>query len=257
VLSAQRFGVVVDELRYLLAGTYGQTPHPIDPAVARALELVDGATPAPEALKALEEVRDEADGLASSEEELLLLALFEDRAEPLLRAIRERGRGSSESLQASGLDARRAERIRDLIAIVQETGIGEVTIEEGETKVTVRQTEERLDLPMAPTPSPAEPVAADGDAASPPADFIRVESPMVGTFYRASEPGAAPFVEVGDPVGPGQTLCILEAMKLMNEVKAEGEAVVRRICVENAAAVEYGQLLFELEPVNGRPFDAL
>ena len=132
-----------------------------------------------------------------------------------------------------------------------------MTIEEGETKVTVRQTEERLDLPMAPAPSPAEPVAADGDAASPPADFIRVESPMVGTFYRASEPGAAPFVEVGDPVGPGQTLCILEAMKLMNEVKAEVEAVVRRVCVENAQPVEYGQLLFELEPLNGRPLDAL
>ena len=87
--------------------------------------------------------------------------------------------------------------------------------------------------------------------------YHRVESPMVGTFYRAPEPGAPPFVEVGDVVGPGQTLCILEAMKLMNEVKAESEAVVRRICVDNAAPVEYGQLLFELEPLNGRPLDAL
>jgi acetyl-CoA carboxylase biotin carboxyl carrier protein len=80
---------------------------------------------------------------------------------------------------------------------------------------------------------------------------------MVGTFYRASEPGASPFVEEGDTVEAGQTLCILEAMKLMNEVKADAEAIVRRICVENAAAVEYGQLLFELEPLNGRPLDAL
>jgi acetyl-CoA carboxylase biotin carboxyl carrier protein len=80
---------------------------------------------------------------------------------------------------------------------------------------------------------------------------------MVGTFYRAPEPGAPPFVEVGDPVEPGQTLCILEAMKLMNEVKADNEAIVRRICVDNAEAVEYGQLLFELEPLNGRPLDAL
>jgi len=80
---------------------------------------------------------------------------------------------------------------------------------------------------------------------------------MVGTFYRAPSPGAAPFVEVGDAVEMGQTLCILEAMKLMNEVKAEREAIVRRICVENEQAVQYGDLLFELEPVNGRPLDAL
>ena len=76
---------------------------------------------------------------------------------------------------------------------------------------------------------------------------------MVGTFYRAPAPGAAAFVEVGDPVASGQILCILEAMKLMNEVKAEQDGIVRRIHVRNAEPVEYGQLLFELEPVNGRP----
>ena len=76
---------------------------------------------------------------------------------------------------------------------------------------------------------------------------------MVGTFYRAPSPDAAPFVQEGDAVAPGQTLCILEAMKLMNEVKAEIEAVVRAIHVGNAEPVEYGQLLFELEPVTGPP----
>jgi acetyl-CoA carboxylase biotin carboxyl carrier protein len=80
---------------------------------------------------------------------------------------------------------------------------------------------------------------------------------MVGTFYRAPQPGAAPFVQEGDAVELGQTLCILEAMKLMNEVKAETEGIVRRICVENAQPVEYGQVLFELDPLNGRPLDAL
>ena len=83
--------------------------------------------------------------------------------------------------------------------------------------------------------------------------LVRVESPMVGTFYRAPEPGAAPFVEEGSPVAPGQTLCILEAMKLMNEVKADIEAVVRRIRATDAQPVEYGQPLFELEPLDGRP----
>ena len=80
---------------------------------------------------------------------------------------------------------------------------------------------------------------------------------MVGTFYRAAQPGSPPFVEEGDVVAPGQTLCILEAMKLMNEVKAEIEAVVRTIRVENAAPVEFGQILFELEPLGGRPLDAV
>ena len=83
--------------------------------------------------------------------------------------------------------------------------------------------------------------------------LVRVESPMVGTFYRAPGPGAPAFVEVGDVVAAGQTLCILEAMKLMNEVKAEVEGVVRGVHADNATAVEFGQLLFELEPLVGRP----
>ncbi len=82
---------------------------------------------------------------------------------------------------------------------------------------------------------------------------LRVEAPMVGTFYRAPEPGANPFVGVGDVVVPGQTLCILEAMKLMNEVKVEHAGIVRAIHAENAQPVEYGQLLFELELADGRP----
>ena len=76
---------------------------------------------------------------------------------------------------------------------------------------------------------------------------------MVGTFYRASSPGAPPFVEEGDAVGQGQTLCILEAMKLMNEVKADAGRRHQADPPENGQPVEYGQLLFELEPVNGRP----
>jgi acetyl-CoA carboxylase biotin carboxyl carrier protein len=87
--------------------------------------------------------------------------------------------------------------------------------------------------------------------------LIRVEAPMVGTFYRAAQPGAPPFVEEGQAVGAGQTLCILEAMKLMNEVKTDVDGIVRSIHVENAEPVEFGQLLFELEPVVGRPLDAL
>jgi acetyl-CoA carboxylase biotin carboxyl carrier protein len=80
---------------------------------------------------------------------------------------------------------------------------------------------------------------------------------MVGTFYRAPQPGSPAFVEEGDAVAAGQTLCILEAMKLMNEVKAEIDGIIRKIHVGNAEPVEFGQLLFEVEPVGTRPLDAV
>jgi oxaloacetate decarboxylase alpha subunit len=251
VLSANRYSTMVDELRDLVEGHFGRTPVPVDPALTRAIELLGGNNHTHEPL--LDEVRDDAEGLASSEEELLLLALFGQEAEPLLRSIRERS-GGEESLAARGVDQARAEKIREVVRIVQETGVGEITIEEEGMRVSVRRTADPPPVAAQPAPSPAgelEPVAPRNDA------FVRVESPMVGTFYRAPAPGSAPFVEEGDAVAPGQTLCILEAMKLMNEVKAEVEAVVRTIKVANADPVEYGQLLFELEPINGRPLDAV
>jgi oxaloacetate decarboxylase (Na+ extruding) subunit alpha len=244
---------MVDELRDLVRGRFGRTPAAVDPALARAVELFENGDDEPEPVD-LDELRRDARGLASSEEELLLLALFGEEAEPLLKSIRERAAGDERSLAAGGVDRARAERIREVVRIVQETGVGEITIEEDGTRVSVRRTPEPSYAP----PPPAAVLPAETDlapSALPPRDdsLVRVESPMVGTFYRASAPGAAPFVEEGDPVAAGQTLCILEAMKLMNEVKAEIEAIVRSINVGNGEPVEYGQLLFELEPVSGPP----
>jgi len=256
VLSATRYTVVVDELRSLVEGHLGTTPAPIEKSILRMVSLtadpdsIEDSTAPP-----LQEVRAQAEGLASSEEELLLLGLFGDNAEPLLRTIRGRSSGD-ESLAAGGVDQARAERIRELVRIVQDTGIGEVTIEEAGMRVSVRRTQEREpaagqnESPLAALEDrELDPVAPNG--------IVRVEAPMVGTFYRAAQPGAPPFVEEGQPVGAGQTLCILEAMKLMNEVKADVEGIVRAIHVENAAPVEFGQLLFELEPLVGRPMDAV
>jgi oxaloacetate decarboxylase alpha subunit len=257
VMSAQRWHIVVDELRDLIEGRYGTPPSEIDPTVTRAIQLIDDGSPRTEETpQEIEALRKEADGIASSEEELLLLALFGEEAEPLLESIRSRG-SEPESLAGAGLERREAERIREIIRIVQETGIGEVTIEEGETRITIRRNDEGAEAPVVGVQSGGGPTEPDLPPVFPRDDVIRIESPMVGTFYRAAEPGADPFVDEGDPVAPGQTLCILEAMKLMNEVKADVEATVRRICVENAQPVEYGQLLFELEPLNGRPLDAI
>jgi oxaloacetate decarboxylase alpha subunit len=253
VLTANRYSAMVDELRDLVEGRFGRTPAPVDPALTRAVELFEGGQEDTAPVD-LEQLRQEAAGIASSEEELLLLALFGEEAEPLLKSIRERA-GGDESLAAGGVDRARAERIREVVRIVQETGVGEITIEEDGTRVSVRRSPEPTYVAAPSAILPAE----TGLAPVPPRDdsMVRVESPMVGTFYRAPAPGSPPFVEEGDPVGPGQTLCILEAMKLMNEVKAEIEAVVRSINVANGEPVEYGQLLFELEPINGRPLDAL
>ena len=257
VLSARRYGVVVDEFRNLVDGRYGTPPGPVDASVRRAVALTaDGAQP-PEPARNLEEIRADAEGLASSEEELLLLALFGEEAAPLLRTIRARTR-KDETLGAGGVDQTRAERIREIVRIVQESGVGEVTIEDDVMRVTVRRRDEEAASLGAPVLPAAATATEPAPAAVPTAPgIVRVESPMVGVFYRAPEPGAPPFVEVGDAVAPGQTLCILEAMKLMNEVKADIEAVVTAIHVGNAEPVEFGQLLFELEPLNGRPLDAL
>ena len=258
VLSANRYQTVVDELRALLEGRWGTPPAPVDPAVKRAVALVTEGIPPEEPVRDLDEMREKAEGLAASEEELLLLALFGDEAEPLLREIRGRARGE-DSLVGGGVDQERAERIREIVRIVQESGVGEVTLEDDDMRITVRRTEtgEETPAPSVPAPEGARPEPGELPVPPAPADgFIRIEAPMVGTFYRAPYPGAPPFVEEGDAVAPGQTLCILEAMKLMNEVKAEAEAIVRGIHVDNAAPVEFGQLLFELEPLNGRPLDA-
>src|SRR5581483_9008324 len=253
VLSAARYQTVVDELRALLAGQFGTPPGPVDEAVRRAVRLVSGDGPALTPEADLDEVRARAHGLAASEEELLLLALFGGSAERLLQTIRNRTR-RDEPEAVDGLGETRAERIREIVRIVQESGVGEVTIEDAGLRVTVRR---RGDEARGEQGAAAAAEVLEEPAAAQPApgaeQLIRVEAPMVGTFYRAPEPGAPPFVDNGDLVVAGQTLCILEAMKLMNEVKAEVEGIVRRIHVENAQPVEYGQLLFELEPVDGRP----
>ena len=245
VLGANRYGTLVDEFRELVLGRFGRTPGPLDPALVRAVELL-GDEPVAEPLD-MDALRESAKGLATSEEELLLLALFPGDAERLLQSIRQRSAGE-ESLAAS-VDQTRDRQIREVVRIVQETGIGEITIEEEGMRVSVRRAGESGLIAPAPTAEldiePALAPRSDG--------LVRIESPMVGTFYRSSQPGSPAFVEEGDPVAPGQTLCVLEAMKLMNEVKAEIEAVVRKIHVGNAEPVEYGQLLFELEPLNGRP----
>jgi oxaloacetate decarboxylase alpha subunit len=252
VLEARRYGTVIDEFRALVSGSYGVTPQPVDASVKRAVELLSPA-PAVADPPTAEDVRERSEGLAASEEELVLLAMFGSDAEELLRMIRARhSRGTA--LIAEDEDAERGERIRELVKIVQESGVGEIEIEDEGMRVSVRRADEgtpattsvvSASQPGGDTQAAGEPVAAD---ATPPDGQVRVESPMVGVFYRAPQPGAPAYIDVGDTVVPDQVLCIIEAMKLFNELKAEVAGVVSAIHAENAQPVEYGQLLFEIEP---------
>ena len=200
ILSAQRWSTVVDELRDLIEGRYGTPPGPIDPTVRRAVELISGGGDSEPA--AMSDIREEAVGLAASEEELLLLGLFGEEAEPLLQTIR--GRASGEGLAGGAVDQNRAERIREIVRVVQESGVAEVTIEEDDLRVTVRRTEEPAPLPTV-GPAPLAVLEPEEEPVEPRSDgFVRVESPMVGTFYRAAQPGSPPFVEEGDAVAPGR-----------------------------------------------------
>jgi oxaloacetate decarboxylase (Na+ extruding) subunit alpha len=179
--------------------------------------------------------------------------MFGTDAEELLRMIRAR-HSRETALIAEDADAERGERIRELVKIVQESGVGEIEIEDEGMRVSVRRADEPHAPGTAMTVSATESgvAAATQDALS--ADgILRVESPMVGVFYRSPSPGAPAFVDVGDTIVPGQTLCLLEAMKLFNELKSEVAGVVRAIHIENAQPVEFGQLLFEIEPVLAPP----
>jgi oxaloacetate decarboxylase alpha subunit len=250
VLEARRYGSVIDEFRELVQGGYGVTPESIDATVERAVELLAPRRQLAEDPVTTEDVREQAEGLAASEEELVLIAMFGSEAEELLRVIRARhDRGSV--LVAEDADAERGERIRELVKIVQESGVGEIEIEDEGMRVSVRRADEPVAMVATPVAAALDDELADAPpVVSAPADGrVRVESPMVGVFYRAPNPGAPAFVNVGDTVVPGQVLCVLEAMKLFNELKAEFAGVVRAIHVENAQPVEYGELLFELEPV--------
>jgi oxaloacetate decarboxylase (Na+ extruding) subunit alpha len=253
VLEARRYGTVIDEFRELVNGGYGVTPQPVDATVARAVSLLAPAPAHAADPPTAEDVRERVEGLATSEEELVLIAMFGSEAEELLRTIRAR-HSRDAVLIAEDEDAERAERIRELVKIVQESGVGEIEIEDEGMRVSVRRADEPGALPgpagVGVTRAAASSEEAEGlpDGAAGEDGPMRVESPMVGVFYRAPNPGAPAFVDVGDTVVPGQVLCILEAMKLFNELKADVAGTVLAIHAENAEPVEYGQLLFELEP---------
>ena len=145
-------------------------------------------------------------------------------------------------------------KLKTLIELVESSGIGELEIQEGEERVRItRALPASGAAPAAPSPGVATiPAGAPAPAPAVPPPLAEpeghlVKSPMVGTFYRSSSPGAKPFVEIGDSVEAGDTLCIIEAMKLMNEIESDKAGTVKQILVENGQPVEFGQPLVVIE----------
>ena len=159
--------------------------------------------------------------------------------------------GTSDTARAGGFEV---SEIRRLIRLVQRTGIGELELSSGGRTVRIATFAGTAGLAAPVVAAVGAPSGKTAGAAGAPGDsslegMIAVTSPMVGTFYRAPAPDADPYVEVGAVVDVGQTLCIIEAMKLMNEIESEARGRVVKILAENAQPVEFGQKLFLLEPV--------
>lgn len=279
VLTGERWKIVSTEMREYLMGFYGKTPAPIDEAIReKVLGHVDVAKLQEEArnvhLQTFDEARAEIGDLAQSDEDVLSYALFpnearallQKRADGTLRDITEpidggcaAASGSNDSEEDTDMNV---SQIRDLIEALDKSSVAEVTIKDGTTEVAIKKpvalTPAEAPVAPAPAPVPAAPAPAAPAAPVPaapepapaahPAGWKAVESPMVGTFYQAPAPDADPFVKVGDTVKSGQTLCIVEAMKLMNEITAEEDGVIREVCGVNGEPVEFGEPLFYIEP---------
>ena len=149
-------------------------------------------------------------------------------------------------------------QIQELVKLINKTSIGEITIEEDGRKITIKQKKDPVQnivattsaqsfAPQAAVPA-APPAAAKPEAAPKQDNLITIKSPMIGTFYRQSGPGKPIFVNVGDEVIPGKVVCIIEAMKLFNEIESEVKGKIVKILVDDASPVEYDQPLFLVEP---------
>jgi acetyl-CoA carboxylase biotin carboxyl carrier protein len=151
------------------------------------------------------------------------------------------------------------DEIKELLQIFNESGVGELEVQRGEDRLRIKRAGMNKEYVVAPTPQPVamstapapQPVTAAAGAAparAPETDGMLVKSPIVGTYYDAPSPDAPPFVKVGDSVEPGQVLCIIESMKLMNEIEAETGGTIVAKLVENGRPVEYGEALFSIRP---------
>lgn len=271
ILIGKRWQVVPDEMKAYLRGRYGKPPGPMSADIMRRVlgdENPITVRPADLIEETLESFREEIGPLARSEEDVLSYALFPSAARNFFE---RRHRGAEEDVFLTGEAEEQpaapaggggvaTDRVRELIAAVEAADIDEVTVEDAGLRITIRKRgvrplAESTFPPPGPPGTPAV-VPAAAPAAAPlvpggPAPvtdtYYKVVAPMVGTFYAAPSPSSPPYVSEGQHVNEGDVLCILEAMKLMNEVVSEVSGTIRAVMAEDASPVEYGQPLFAIE----------
>ncbi len=267
VLTGKRWSVVSKEMKDYICGYYGKAPGPMAPEVVSRVvtdadQVLDpSVSPGSLVTTTFAELEEEIGDLAKTEEDVLMYALFPNEARTYLSKHRTSEKVDflleEESSMTKEDDYVDINQIRELVRVAEESGVGEIVVEEEGARISVRMPGAVAAAPAAPAAA-AAPVAAAApapaaaapaaDASARPASWHCVTSPMVGTFYAAPAPGEPAFVEVGDEVAANQTLCIVEAMKLMNEIGAEEMGTVREVCVEDATPVEFGTPLFYIEP---------
>ena len=289
VLTGQRYKLIPGEVRAYVQGLYGEPPAPIDPAISRRVlgdkEMIT-CRPADLLEPKLDKLREEIKDLAKSEEDVISYAIFPQIARRFFQA-RARGelvaKGKAEADRIRKKNFKNENKninnektmgskedntvnlndLKELIKILDQTDISEIQLESDGVKVSIKKGDNRSLSPMVSGPevtdapayerlAVAEPAATPVITQKPVANTAGVETitaPMVGTFYRASAPDADNFVEIGQKVQTGQTLCIVEAMKLMNEIEAEFSGEIVDVLVENGQPVEYGQPMFLIRKI--------
>ena len=280
VLTGKRWGVVSKEMKDYICGYYGKAPGRMDKdivakVVGNSEMLPPDVAPGSLVTTTYAQVEEEIGDLAKSEEDVLMYALFPNEARTYLSKHRTSEKVDflmeQESSHTKEDDYVDINQIRELVRVAEESGVGEIVVEEEGTRIAVRMpgiagaeavaaaAAAAAAAPVAavaPAPAAAAPAAASaGDGIERPSNWYCVTAPMVGTFYTSPAPGEPPFVQVGDEVAANQTLCIVEAMKLMNEITAEEMGTVREVCLEDAMPVEFGTPLFYVEP-HGAPAPA-
>ncbi len=260
VLTGKRWAVVPDEMKKYVRGYYGRAPGPMAPFVEEQLlgdeKRLEGR-PADMLTETWDDYVKGLGGLARNDEDVLSYALFPVETVNYLSA-HVAGVENAVFMTAAEIGAIKEDgymdvaQIRELIKTVEDSDVSEVQIEEGPLKITIRKGAVSVQTNEAPGESAStETVPQEAGSAkdeSYPDHWKAVKAPMVGTFYRSPAPGAEPFVEEGSDFIAGQTLCILEAMKLMNEITAEDKGVVKKILIDDGNPVEFSEVLFLYEP---------
>jgi oxaloacetate decarboxylase alpha subunit len=262
VLTGKRWSIIPNEMKEYVKGYYGKAPGPMNTEIVKRVlgdekPLPLDVRPGSMVTTTYDEVAAEIGDLARTEEDVLMYALFPNEARLYLAAHRE-GAEKAVFMLSEEIDTVREDesvdvgQIRELIKAVEASDITEVIVEENGVTVTVRKGGQFVAQPSgvahAAAAPAASPTAAPLESDMRPAAWKEIKAQMVGTFYAAPSPGSDPFVAVGDVVEMGYPVCILEAMKLMNEIEMPESGTIREIVAVDGSPVDYGAVLFYYEP---------